>query len=372
VIPSIAKPSAQAKILAAAVAIVRAKGYAGTTADELCAAARVTKGAFFHHFASKEHLAVAAADHWSETTNALFAAAPYHAYADPLDRVLGYIKFRKALLKGAVPEFTCLVGTMVQEAYGTHPAIRVAVDRSISSHAAKVEADIAEAMQKHGLHADWTAKDLALHTQAVLQGAFILAKAKGGAEVAADSLDHLRRYVELLFGSQGIGSKRIEEVAMETVAETQKSVRILADGLLFGESPRWRDGALWVSDWGASEVLRFDAAGRREVIARVASFPMCIEHLPDGRLLIVDSARKPSCGESRTERWRSMPTFARSPRSTPLAMTSSSMAAARFMSTTLGSNFRGENSVPASSSSSPLTARCAKSRTTWRFRTAWR
>jgi sugar lactone lactonase YvrE len=79
---------------------------------------------------------------------------------------------------------------------------------------------------------------------------------------------------------------------METVAETQKSVRIFADGLLFGESPRWRDGALWVSDWGANEVLRFDAAGRREVIARVASFPMCIEHLPDGRLLIVDSAGK--------------------------------------------------------------------------------
>jgi sugar lactone lactonase YvrE len=79
---------------------------------------------------------------------------------------------------------------------------------------------------------------------------------------------------------------------METVAETQKSVRIFADGLLFGESPRWRDGALWVSDWGANEVLRFDAVGRREVIARVASFPMCIEHLPDGRLLIVDSAGK--------------------------------------------------------------------------------
>ena len=48
-------------------------------------------------------------------------------------------------------------------------------------------------------HADWSAESLALHTQAVLQGAFILAKAKGGATIAADSIDHLRRYVELLF-----------------------------------------------------------------------------------------------------------------------------------------------------------------------------
>jgi TetR/AcrR family transcriptional regulator, transcriptional repressor for nem operon len=47
---------------------------------------------------------------------------------------------------------------------------------------------------------EWTAKSLALHTQAVLQGAFILAKATGGAAIAADSIDHLRRYIELLFG----------------------------------------------------------------------------------------------------------------------------------------------------------------------------
>jgi TetR/AcrR family transcriptional regulator, transcriptional repressor for nem operon len=54
---------------------------------------------------------------------------------------------------------------------------------------------------------DWTAKSLALHTQAVIQGAFILAKATGGAEIAADSLDHLRSYIEMLFGV-GTGQAR--------------------------------------------------------------------------------------------------------------------------------------------------------------------
>jgi TetR/AcrR family transcriptional repressor of nem operon len=196
-----AKPhmTARHKLLEAALSAIRTKGYAATTVDELCAAAGVAKGSFFHHFKSKEAVAVAAADYWSEMTGAVFAAAPYHRHADPLERVLGYIDFRKALLVGEVPEFTCLIGTMVQEVYETSPEIRDACDASISGHAATIETYIAEAMRVHGIRADWTAQSLALHTQAVLQGAFILAKAKGGAAIAAASIDHLRRYIELLF-----------------------------------------------------------------------------------------------------------------------------------------------------------------------------
>jgi TetR/AcrR family transcriptional repressor of nem operon len=200
---------ARQKLLEAALALIREKGYASTTVDDLCAKARVAKGSFFHHFKDKEALAVAAADYWSEATGAFFAAAPYHRHKDPLDRVLGYIDFRKSILKGEIAEFTCLVGTMVQEVYESHPAIRGACDASISGHAAKVEADVAEAMKRYRVRATWTANSLALHTQAVLQGAFILAKAKGGAEIAAASIDHLRRYVALLFESAKPHGKEI-------------------------------------------------------------------------------------------------------------------------------------------------------------------
>jgi TetR/AcrR family transcriptional repressor of nem operon len=203
-----ASGDARSRLLAAAVTLIRRHGYAGTSVNDLCAAAGVTKGAFFHHFKSKDELGVAAADLWSETTGALFAKAPYHDHADALDRVLGYVAFRKELLQGGVPEFTCLVGTMVQETYETAPAIRDACDRSISGHAETLEADIAAAMRDRGMSPNWTARSLALHTQAVLQGAFILAKAKGGAEIAAESIDHLTRYLQFLFAADVENSNR--------------------------------------------------------------------------------------------------------------------------------------------------------------------
>lgn len=187
------------KLLEAALYVIRAKGYSGTSIEDVCGAAGLTKGSFFHHFKSKEELALEAASYFSSMADTIFAAAPYRNLPDPLDRLLGYVDFRKAILKGELPQFTCLLGTMVQEVYETHPLIREACDRYIRAHAATLETDIAEAITKYGPREEWTAESLALYTQAVIQGAFILAKAHRSAETAAANLDHLRRYLLLLF-----------------------------------------------------------------------------------------------------------------------------------------------------------------------------
>jgi TetR/AcrR family transcriptional regulator, transcriptional repressor for nem operon len=187
------------KLLDAAVHVIRSKGYSAARVEDICAEAGLTKGAFFHHFPSKQACAIAAAAHFAANADALFDAAPYTLLADPRDRVLGYVEFRKAILQGELPQFTCLLGTMVQEAYDTQPAIRAACDRYISEHGARVAADLAEAKALYAPNAEWTPESAGLFSQAVLQGAFILAKAKHGPKVAADCLDHLKRYFEGLF-----------------------------------------------------------------------------------------------------------------------------------------------------------------------------
>lgn len=65
--------------------------------------------------------------------------------------------------------------------------------------------------------------------------------------------------------------------------------RVVKDGLVMGESPRWHDGRLWVCDWGAREILAVAPDGRAEVVvADAPALPFCIDWLPDGRLLVVD------------------------------------------------------------------------------------
>ena len=125
----------------------------------------------------------------------------------PLERVLAYVAFRKAIITGDIAEFTCLAGTMAQEIYASSPDIRDACGRSIFGHAATLEEDIETARRERGITGGWTAESLARHTQTIIQGGFVLAKAGNNPELARESLDHLDRYIRQLFHVTEDGAK---------------------------------------------------------------------------------------------------------------------------------------------------------------------
>lgn len=193
--------SSKTRLLDAALKVIRSKGYSATTLDDICAAAGVTKGSFFHHFSGKEDLALAAVRRWNDVTGGLFASAPYQQVPDPRERILAYIDFRSQIVHGDLADVTCLLGTMVQETFASHPAIRSACRDGIESHARTLVPMIEEAKALYAPDADWSAESLALYTQAVLQGAFIVAKAQGDSDIAVQCIAHLRRYVHGLFWS---------------------------------------------------------------------------------------------------------------------------------------------------------------------------
>lgn len=195
------------RLLDGALHVIRAKGYAAATVDDICREAGVTKGSFFHHFKSKDELALSAADYWGTTTEAFFAAAPYRRLADPLQRLLGYVDFRVEILRGELPDYTCYFGTLLQEAYATHPDIRAACERGLSVHVEALTRDAEAAKALYAPSAAWSAQSVGVFMQSVLQGAFIFAKARQGPATARESLAHLRRYLTTLFNAPNGASK---------------------------------------------------------------------------------------------------------------------------------------------------------------------
>jgi TetR/AcrR family transcriptional regulator, transcriptional repressor for nem operon len=192
-------PDSKTKLLDAALQLIRTKGYAATTVDDICHRAGVTKGSFFHHFKTKDDLALSATSYWEAMTEALFAGAPYHQHEDPLDRLLGYVELRGAMLQGELPDYTCLLGTLVQETYATHPEIRAACDRTLSRHVEALARDVEAAKKRHAPKARFSAESVGYFIQSALQGSFVFAKAKQSPEVVRENLKHLRRYLESLF-----------------------------------------------------------------------------------------------------------------------------------------------------------------------------
>lgn len=189
---------ARARLIEAARSLVRHHGFAATSVDDLCAAAAVTKGAFFHHFVTKEALGVALVEDWTVMTGAMFAAHPYNFLPDPLDRVFAYLDLRREILGQPIPDFSCVAGTTVQEVFESSVPMRQAAWSSITSGFEHVRGHLAEALAAHPV-AGVTAESLAHQFQVAVQGGIILAKASGDAGLAREAFDHLEQYLRLLF-----------------------------------------------------------------------------------------------------------------------------------------------------------------------------
>ncbi len=196
-------PASKARLLEAAADLIQMKGYAATTVDDICHRAGVTKGSFFHHFKTKDQLAVAAAAHWSAAIAAALAAAQHRRARDPLERLLGWVDFQLGLLSAEPPGYACLLGMLSQETYATHPEIRAACDQEFTSQVAALMLDIDAAKQRYTPAASWSAESIGYFMQALLQGSFVFAKAKSSTEIARANLALLRDYLQALFRPAG-------------------------------------------------------------------------------------------------------------------------------------------------------------------------
>jgi TetR/AcrR family transcriptional repressor of nem operon len=191
--------NAREKLLSAGTELFRRQGYVSTTVDEICHAAGVTKGAFFHHFETKELLAECCLREWEKRVTAMHESAPFQSVADPRDRLLACIDFFIGVFSNPQMYKSCLAGTTAQEVAETHPALREAAQACFVRGQAEFQRLLDAVCQQAGLKLDTAS--LAQMWMATLQGSLLLAKASREDSVIPANLRHFKRYVESLLQS---------------------------------------------------------------------------------------------------------------------------------------------------------------------------
>lgn len=197
-IANIETPTKKA-LLDAANGLMLEKGFVATSVDEICRAAKVTKGSFFHYFKSKEELGKELVVRFSKAASDFMKAACKDAGEDPLDRIYAFIDV--VIMKSESPEAKgCLVGTFSQELSETHPEIRCLCAKSLERMAETFKEHLAQAKAKYAPKASFDVKSLADCFIALAQGSMLMMKAHQDKAIMKKNLFHFKEYLKHLFG----------------------------------------------------------------------------------------------------------------------------------------------------------------------------
>jgi len=191
-------PIVRRRLLDAARELFVRDGFAATGVAEICAAAGVTKGSFFHYFDSKDAIGAAALMSFGADLAAAFATAPFHAQPDPLRRIDGYIDFTIEMCRSSVLRQGCLVGMLAQELAVTEPLIRERCRAIFTGWAESLAELLSAAKTAYAPGAAWDAHGLAMHFVAVVEGALLLAKTDSNSLSLANQLEYFRSYMHYL------------------------------------------------------------------------------------------------------------------------------------------------------------------------------
>jgi TetR/AcrR family transcriptional repressor of nem operon len=188
--------TAKDKVLAAAQELMTGRGYSATTVDSIVARAGVAKGSFYHAFKSKEELALAALEGYAASTWKVLAAGPYRDLDDPVRRALGFVDYLIAT-SDSLWSRGSLLGSVAVEVAQTHPSLNDRIGALFDRFEEKFVRLFLPALTARDV-TEVSAKALAVHLMAVIEGSIITAQSHHSASHLHDGLQHFRRYLALL------------------------------------------------------------------------------------------------------------------------------------------------------------------------------
>ena len=190
----------------AAEELMLERGFAGTPIDDVLGVAGVTKGAFFHHFSSKQELAHALIDRYARLDISHLEDKMHRAEelsTDPLQQLLVFVGlFREEAEELTQPYPGCLMGSYCYEAGLFDTAVLDVIRDTMKTWRERILAKLRQVEARYPPRRDVDLESLADQITVVFEGAYILSKVVSEPAVVAAQLTHHRTYLELLFAPE--------------------------------------------------------------------------------------------------------------------------------------------------------------------------
>jgi TetR/AcrR family transcriptional repressor of nem operon len=191
------------KILDAAQGLVLKRGYVGMTVEHVIDEVGITKGAFFHHFKTKDDLARALLQRYAEYDDRIYFETRERAEKlsdDPLQQLLLFVGLFQEMFENRTEPYPgCLFASYLYELQQFDDDTRALIRSSFTKWRELLKEKIEAIVRRYPPRIEVDAASLADAFTVVLEGAFITSKAVNDPKVVSDQLRHFRNYIELLF-----------------------------------------------------------------------------------------------------------------------------------------------------------------------------
>lgn len=188
------------RLLNAAERLVERNGFAATSVDAILAESGSSKGAFFHHFASKRALAGALVERYVDADLSMLRAGldAAETEAEPVAKVLAFLGFYENWSGDLTSESACLYIAVITERDLLDEETGAHIERAIVGWRTAVADLLRKAYAARGMIDGPDPDDLADQLFVIFEGSYLMCRALGSPEPMRAQLRVFRQLVESL------------------------------------------------------------------------------------------------------------------------------------------------------------------------------
>ena len=177
--------------------IFNAKGYSGTSLNDMISATGLSKGSIYGNFENKDDVALAAFDH-NYSLIVSYLRKQIELRPNMIDRLLVYPETYSSFLELPILEAGCPILNTAIEADDTHPLLRAKAINALMFWKQAVIKSINTGIERKEIKDTTDANQFSFILMSIIEGAVMQAKVTGNSEVLKVTMDYLEKLIKEL------------------------------------------------------------------------------------------------------------------------------------------------------------------------------